>query len=100
METMEQVNQRMKDLETKLRERGVVDIKFSKTSSYYQLSPLEKAQELCDVIDCVLEGRFSPAEPIGDSVREPNMLSPVARCGGGHLGDHHEEQETSGKTAS
>lgn len=99
MENMEQAKAKMGELENRLRERGVVDVKFFKAPEYYQRSPLEQAREICEIVENVLDGNTTPASPFGDSVRSPNMLSPVARCGGGHLGDHHEEEQASRTTA-
>lgn len=107
---MEQAKVKMKELEQRLHETGVVDIKFFKDKNYSNLSPLEQARELCEVVECMLDGRYSPAAPLGDSVRgllgggepsSPITFSPVVRCGGASAtGDHNEEQQKSRTTAS
>lgn len=109
MENMEQAKARMEGLEQSLRERGVVDIKFHKSPEYSALSPLDQARDICDVVEAVLDGRSTPAAPLGDSVRgllgensvSPKTLSPIARCGGeSGTGDHNEEQQKGGTAAS
>lgn len=107
MENMVEARAKMQELEGRLRERGVVDIHFFKTPDFNGLSELERSRQICEVVESVLEGRTTPFKGVGDSARllgdgkkSPIMLSPVARCGGGHNGDHHEEQQKSGTSAS
>lgn len=111
-----QTQTRVENVEARMRERGVVDVKFFKDrEKYLKLSPNEQMNEVCDVIEAMLDGRCKPAEPLYDSVRgvehpslrgllgeadaSPITLSPVARCGGGRNGDHHEEEQKGGTTA-
>ncbi len=104
-----QTQTRVQNVQQRLHDRGVVDIKFFKSPEYYTLSPSAQANELCDVLEAVLDGRSTPAEPLGDSVRgllggdssSPITLSPITRCGGeSDTGDHNEEQQKGGTTAS
>ena len=103
-----QTQARVENCEQRMRERGVVDVKFFKNyPEYRNLTPDQQMNELCDVIEAMLDGRYTPAEPLGDSVRgllgeestSPITLSPVARCGGGRLGDHNEKEQKGGTTA-
>ena len=65
-----QTHARVDNVERRLRERGVVDIKFFKDyPGYTYLTPAEQLNALCDVLECVLDGRTTPAKPFGDSVR-------------------------------
>lgn len=92
-----QTENRVEALQQRLHDAGVVDISFfKKYPEYTLLTANQRANELCEVIEAMLDGRFKLAAPLGDSVRSPNMPSPVARCGGGQTGDQHEEQQTSG----
>lgn len=90
----------MQHLTKRLEDNGVVDVKFVKSTNFYMQSPEDQARDMCVVLEQVLEGNYSPAPPFGDSVMDPNMLSPVTRCGGGHNGDQHENNEKGGTSAS
>lgn len=93
---------RVHEVEQRLRDRGVVDIKFFKDRvQYLQLTPSQQVNQLCDVVEAMLDGKSSLAAPFGDSVRSLHTLSPVTRCGGGRLGeDHNEEEQQKGGTAA
>lgn len=96
-----QTEARVQDIQQRLHERGVVDIKFFKQyPEYTSLSANEQMAALCDVLEAVLDGRTAPAPPLGDSVRSPKTFSPVTRCdGASETGDFDEEQQKGGTTA-
>lgn len=57
-----QTQARVENVEQRMRERGVVDVKFFKDyPAYTNLSPSQQMNELCDVIECVLDGRTTRA---------------------------------------
>jgi hypothetical protein len=57
-------------VERRLKERGVVDIKFFKNYPLYSsLTPNAQLNEICDLVEAMLDGKYTKAEPLGDSVR-------------------------------
>lgn len=96
MDNMEDATVRLTELQQRLQDKGVVDVKFFKTEEFTKAAPLRRAIEIINILEAVLDGRTTPAAPFGDSVRSPNTLSPAARCGGGRNGDQYEINETSG----
>jgi hypothetical protein len=76
MQNMTEARAKMDELEQRLRERGIVDVKFFKTEEFYTMTPLEQARDICEVIEAMLDGRYSPAPPIGDSVRVQDEAQP------------------------
>lgn len=89
----EATKERLMGLEQRLRERGVVDVKFHRTGN----NPQQMAEDICDALEAVLDGKTVPFNGLGDS---PIRLSPTTRGGGGLEGDHHEEQQKSDASAS
>lgn len=62
----DELKQRLEALDVKLKERGVVDVKFH--ADYTQ--PFEKvAEDVITVLEAVLAGKTRPMPPVGDSVR-------------------------------
>lgn len=99
MDNMVEAREKMRELEGRLRERGVVDVHFFRAPDFNSKSELERSRDICAVVEALLDGRTRPAGLLGDSVRSPIMLSPVTRCGGGHNGDQHEINEKGGTSA-
>ncbi len=63
---MNELKSRLDGLSDRLKERGVVDVKFD--ADYSQ--GLEKVgNDAAAVLEAMLDGRTRPAMPIGDSVR-------------------------------
>ena len=60
--------QKVKALEAKLRERGVVDVKFFFDHTKKPLTGF--VSDVVDVLDAVVCNRFERAKLLGDSVRE------------------------------
>lgn len=87
---------RCDNLSKRLQERGVVDVKFHYDRPVTaSLSTL--VDEVEDIVNAILEGRHKPMAPLGDSQGlRFKMLSPTARCSGGHNGDHYENHQKSG----
>lgn len=57
---------RLDNLEERLKARGVVDVKFH----YEPNTSMKKlTEDLCTFLEAILEGKTSPAMPIGDSQR-------------------------------
>ena len=59
--------ERLQALEAALRERGVVDVKFFFDHTKKPLTGV--VADVADVLDAVVNQRFSALEPLGDSVR-------------------------------
>lgn len=60
-------NTRLKELETSLRQRGVVDVKFFFDHSRKPLTGV--VQDVVRVLDAVVGNRFDTAPAFGDSAR-------------------------------
>ena len=60
--------QKVRALEAKLRERGVVDVKFFFDHTKKPLTGV--VSDVVDVLDAVVCNRFERAKPLGDSVRD------------------------------
>ena len=59
---------RLESLSQKLADRGVVDVRFFVDRSGNP-SQEKVVDDTCEVIEAYLSGNFTPAAPIGDSVR-------------------------------
>ena len=60
-------NERLKVCEQRLRDAGVVDVKFFFRRANKTLSGV--ANEVAEVVEAMLDGRYTRAKPLGDSVR-------------------------------
>jgi hypothetical protein len=59
---------RLQALEAQLRERGVVDVKFFFDHGTKGVTGV--ANDVIDVLEAYLHGRFDAAQPIADSYRQ------------------------------
>lgn len=61
---------RAANVQKRLLDRGALDIKFFKTYPHYtNQTPDQQMNALCEIIEAMLDGKYSPAKPIGDSLR-------------------------------
>ena len=58
---------RLDNLQKQLEDRGVVDVKFHVDRSNGPVDGQKLAEDTATVLEAMLEGRVSPALPIGDS---------------------------------
>ena len=65
MLTTESVN-RIAEVQRRLQEAGVVDFKFFKTPDYKMLDVNAQVDSLCTVLEAMLDGKTTPAKPLGD----------------------------------
>ena len=63
---MNELKTRLESLEERLKDRGVVDVKFD---ADYSQGAEKVGNDMADVLEAVLDGKTRPALPIGDSVR-------------------------------
>ena len=63
---MNELKARLEGLEQRLKDRGVVDVKFD---ADYSQGAEKVGNDMADVLEAVLDGKYHPALPIGDSVR-------------------------------
>ncbi len=109
------LKEKLDTLSDRMKERGVVDVKFAKAIDYASQTADKQASDIIEVIECMLDGRFEPAPKFNDSVRvvgdtvrglpagelpADNTLCPIARCGGGRSGDLNENTEKGGTASS
>jgi hypothetical protein len=96
---MDNLKARCKLLDDRLKARGVVDVKFA--YGYPRSTGKTTIEQVEAIINAVLDGKFKPAAPLGDSQRTvPKMLNPMAQGHGEHQGESHETNKTSGTQAS
>ncbi len=64
------LKRRLKDIERRLEDRGIVDVKFAFDRFTEATVTKDKMlADVCDVLEAVLNGDSTPAEPFGDSAR-------------------------------
>ena len=63
---MNELKARLEGLEQRVKDRGVVDVKFD---ADYSQGAEKVGNDMADVLEAVLDGKTRPALPIGDSVR-------------------------------
>ncbi len=59
--------ERLHNLQAVLQERGAVDVKFFFEPTHKAMTAV--ADEVADLLDAVVGGRYNVAAPLGDSVR-------------------------------
>lgn len=67
MENDMSAKEKLKALEAQLRDRGVVDVKFFFDHGTKGLTGV--ANDVIEVLEAYVQGRFDVAAPIGDSAR-------------------------------
>ena len=63
---LNELKARLEGIEQRLKDRGVVDVKFD---ADYSQGAEKVGNDMADVLEAVLDGKSHPALPIGDSVR-------------------------------
>lgn len=66
---------KLDELTQRLKDRGVMDIKFH-TERREGMTDEDVARDVIEVVEAILEGRYSPAPLFGDSVRADHRFDP------------------------
>lgn len=105
MENTMDAKERLQGLTDQMVARGVRDVKFAYASDFNGgnlagVTTESLANEVSDLFEAVLDGRYTTLPPLGDSFRTtiPTALSPTAEAGGDELlgESQHEGYKTSG----
>lgn len=61
---------RVDSLQEWIKNQNIKDIKFDRNGKIWDDASYEqRAKDICDLLECICDGKFKPLPPIGDSVK-------------------------------